>query len=79
MVGHHAGREGVAGWGDEHTGELGVEEVRVCGDGVVELCLAEREQSCVLVRSGLGSCQLCDAFRGLDVEVRLAVLSGRAS
>ena len=56
MVGHHAGREGVAGWGDEYTGELGVEEVRVCGDGVVELCLAEREQSGVLVRRGLGSC-----------------------
>ena len=56
MVGHHAGREGVASWGDEDAGELGKEEVRVCGDGVVELCLAEGKESCVLFRSGLGSC-----------------------
>lgn len=54
VVGHHAGREGVAGWGDEDAGELGVEEVGVCGDGVVELCLAEGEESCVLLRGGLG-------------------------
>ena len=56
MVGHHARREGVAGWSDKDAGELGEEEVGVCGDGVVELCLTERKQSCVLLRSGLGSC-----------------------
>ena len=56
MVGHHAGREGVAGWRDQDAGELGEEEVGVCGNGVVESGLAEREQSCVLVRCGLGSC-----------------------
>ena len=56
MVGHHAGREGVAGRGDEDAGELGEEEVGVCGDGVVELRLAEGQQSCVLLRRGLGSC-----------------------
>lgn len=56
MVGHHAGREGVAGWGDQDAGELGEEEVGVCGDRVVKLCLAEREESCVLVRSGLDLC-----------------------
>ena len=56
MVGHHARREGVAGWGDEDAGELGEEEVGVRGDGLVELCLAQGEESFVLVRSGLGSC-----------------------
>ena len=56
MVGHHAGREGVAGRGDEYPGELGEEEVGVCGDGVVELCLAEGKESCVLVRGGLSPC-----------------------
>ena len=56
MVGHHAGGEGVAGWGDEDAGEFGEEEVGVCGNGVVEPCLAEREQSCVLIRTGLGLC-----------------------
>lgn len=56
MVGHHAGREGVAGRGDEDAGELGEEEVGVCGDGVVELRLAEGQQSCVLLRRGLDSC-----------------------
>ena len=56
MVGHHAGREGVAGWGDQDAGKLGEEEVGVCGDGVVELGLAEGEEGCILVRSGLGLC-----------------------
>ena len=56
MVGHHTGREGVAGWGNQDASELGEEEVRVCGDGVVELCLAEGEESGVLVRSGLSLC-----------------------
>ena len=56
MVGHHARRESVAGWGDENASELGEEEVGVCGDGLVELFLAEREESFVLVRSGLGPC-----------------------
>ncbi len=54
MVGHHTGRKGVAGWRDEDAGELGKEKVRVCGDGVVELFLAEGKESCVLFRSGLG-------------------------
>lgn len=48
MVGHHPGWEGVPGWGDENAGELGEEEVGVCGDGVVELCLAEGEERGVL-------------------------------
>ena len=56
MVRHHTGREGVAGRGDENAGELGEEEVGVCGDGVVELCLAERKESGVLLISSLNSC-----------------------
>ena len=56
MVGHHAWREGVSGWRDEDAGKCGEEEVRVCGDGVVESCLAEGEQSFILVRGGLCSC-----------------------
>lgn len=55
MVGHHAGRESIASWGDEYAGELGEEEVGISGDGVIELCLAEGKESCVLFRSGLGS------------------------
>ena len=55
MVGHHAGREGIAGWGDENAGELGEEEIGVCSDGAVELCLAEGKESCVLFRSRLDS------------------------
>ena len=55
MVGHHAGREGIAGWGDKDAGELGEEEVGICGDGAVELCLAERKEGCVLFRSRLDS------------------------
>ena len=58
MVGHHARWEGVAGWGDEDAGELGKEEVRVCRNGVVESCLTEGEESCILLRSGLDSSQL---------------------
>lgn len=49
MVGHHTGREGVAGRGDQNAGELGEEEVGVCGDGVVELCLAEGKEIGVLL------------------------------
>ena len=56
MVGHHAGREGIAGWGDENAGELREEEIGVCGDGAVELGLAEGKESCVLIRSRLDSC-----------------------
>lgn len=56
MIGHHTGREGVAGRGDENASELGEEKVGVCGDGVVELCLAEREESGVLLISRLNAC-----------------------
>ena len=56
MIGHHAGWEGVAGRGDQNAGELGEEEVGVCGDGVVELCLAEREESGVLLIRRLNMC-----------------------
>ncbi len=53
MVGHHSGGEGVAGWGDGDAGEDGVEEVGVCGDGVVEAALAEFEEVGVLFWSWL--------------------------
>ena len=55
MIGHHARGKGIAGRGDEDAGKLGEEEVGIRGDGVVELCLAEGEESCVLVPSGLDS------------------------
>ena len=60
MICHHARGEGIAGRRDEDAGELGIEEVRVRGDGVVELCLAEGEEGCVLVRSGLDSLAMGD-------------------
>lgn len=54
FVGHHGGREGVAGWGDQDAGELGEEKVRVVFDGVVEAGLAEAEQGGVLLGCWLG-------------------------
>lgn len=82
MVGHHAGREGVAGRGDEDASELGEEEVRVRGDGVVELGLAEGEKGGVLLRGGLGVelVSLTGMWgSGLGWVGRLAVFSKRAS
>ena len=79
MIGHHARGEGVARRGDEDAGELGEEEVGVRGDGVIELCLAEGEESCVLVRSGLDSLAMCVIRVAGFRDGKLAVLSKRAS
>ncbi len=79
MIGHHAGREGIAGRGDEDAGELGEEEIGICGDGVVELGLAEGEESGVLVWSRLGSGQVWGTAGDLGIEMKLTVFSGRAS
>ena len=78
MIGHHARGEGIAGWGDEDAGELREEEVGVRGDGIVELCLAEGEESCVLVLSGLVSLAMGDVSVAGFREVKLAVSSKRA-
>jgi hypothetical protein len=48
VVGHHADGEGEAGGRNEDTGERGVEEVRVAGDGVIEAGDAKVNQVGVL-------------------------------
>lgn len=53
MVGHHAGWESKPSWSDEYPGKLREEEIRVCGDGIVEARLTEREKGRVLLWSRL--------------------------